>query len=84
MENLVILSRDQILRRIRGEYTELPGLRLTRAQAQRLWGLDERTCTRLMESLVEDRFLCRRNDGTYARFAGGAECSVDRRWLVSC
>jgi hypothetical protein len=28
------------LRRVKGEYLEMPGLRLTPAQAQRLWGLD--------------------------------------------
>ena len=31
---------DQMLQRIQGEFVEMPGLRLTAAQAQRLWGLD--------------------------------------------
>src|SRR5688572_20900769 len=35
---------DQMLHRIFSEYLEMPGLRLTRRQAQRLWGLDEETC----------------------------------------
>jgi hypothetical protein len=65
--SLVVVSRDQLLSRIRGEYTEMPGLRLTRAQAQRLWGLDEQICLQLLESLTEDRFLYRGHDGTYAR-----------------
>lgn len=60
-------SYDHVLRRIRGEYLEMPGLRLTRAQAQRLWGLDEHTCTHLLESLTRDRFLVRRHDGSYGR-----------------
>ncbi len=67
--SLVVASRDQILRRIRAEYMEMPGLRLTRAQAQRLWGLDEQICLQLLESLTEDRFLYRGPDGTYARSA---------------
>ena len=71
-ESSVIVSRDQLVRRIRGEYLEMPGLRLTRAQAQRLWGLDEQTCAQLLDSLMEDRFLLRRDDGTYARLAEGA------------
>ena len=37
-------AQEDILRRIRGEYLEMPGLRLTSVQAQRLWGLDARTC----------------------------------------
>ena len=44
-----------------------PGM--TRAQAQRLWGLDEQTCTMLLESLTTERFLCRKSDGTYGRIA---------------
>ena len=71
-ESLVIVSREQIVRRIRGEYLEMPGLRLTRAQAQRLWGLDEQTCVQLLDSLTADRFLLRRGDGTYARLTDGA------------
>ena len=64
---------DHILRRIRGEFLEMPGLRLTCAQAQRLWGLDEGTCGLLLESLTSDHFLVRRPDGSYARLADGAE-----------
>lgn len=32
---------DAMLRRIYGEFLEMPGMRLTLSQAQRLWGLDE-------------------------------------------
>src|SRR5262245_25358211 len=34
------LAHDDVLRRVQGEYLEMPGLRLTEAQARRLWGLD--------------------------------------------
>ena len=68
-ENLVTVSRDQILRRIRGEFLEMPGLRLTLPQAKRLWGLDTETCTQLLQSLTDQQFLCRRSDGTYGRTA---------------
>ena len=70
-EGPAIVSREQIVCRIRGEYLEMPGLRLTRPQAQRLWGLDEQTCVQLLDSLTEDRFLFRRDDGTYARLTDG-------------
>ena len=36
-DSLTPESRDSILRRICGEYLEMPGLRLTQPQAQRLW-----------------------------------------------
>jgi hypothetical protein len=65
--SLAIASKDQLLCRIRGEYLEMPGLRLTRAQAQRLWGLDEQACAVLLESLTADGFLAQREDGMYVR-----------------
>ena len=45
---------DDVLRRVRGEYLEMPGLRLTTAQAQRLWGLERSDCDRLLTALVDD------------------------------
>jgi hypothetical protein len=60
-------SDEQLLRRIRGEYLEMPGLRLTCEQAQRLWGLDAPTCASLLACLVDARFLQRSVDGQYAR-----------------
>ena len=62
---------EQLLRRIRGEYLEMPGLRLTRQQAQRLWGLDDDTSARVLRRLVELKFLVCRSDGTYARLTEG-------------
>lgn len=48
----------QLLDRIRGEYLELPGLKLTSPQAQRLWRLRERECEALLGALIEVKFLC--------------------------
>jgi hypothetical protein len=70
--SLAVVSKEQLLRRICGEYLEMPGLQLTRPQAQRLWGLDEQTCAQLLESLTEDKFLYRRDDGMYARLIEAA------------
>lgn len=39
----------ELLGRIRGEYSEMPGLSLTLAQAQRLWLLECSTCEALLE-----------------------------------
>jgi hypothetical protein len=57
-----------------GEFIEMPGLRLTRQQAQRLWGLDEPTCTELLDYLVDVNFLARRAGESYGRVADGAVC----------
>ncbi len=55
------------LRRVRGEYIEMPGLRLTTAQAQRLWGLDRAACDALLGALVDAKFLFRTRDGAFVR-----------------
>jgi len=60
-----------ILQRIQGEFVEMPGLRLTPAQAQRLWGLDRRTCEQLLEALVSAQFLSQTRDGSFIRTDGG-------------
>jgi hypothetical protein len=62
-----VLPQVDILRRIRGEYLEMPGLRLKPEQAQRLWGLDQQTCFQVLDALVANGFLCRLADGTYGR-----------------
>jgi DNA-binding IclR family transcriptional regulator len=50
---------------VRGEFLEVPGLDLTREQAQRLWGLDRAACDQLLAALVESRFLRRTRDNRY-------------------
>jgi DNA-binding IclR family transcriptional regulator len=56
---------ETVLRRARAEYLEMPGLRLTSAQAQRLWGLDRRTCDELLTTLTRLQFLARTRDGSF-------------------
>jgi hypothetical protein len=78
--SVVVMSREEMLRLIRGEYLELPGLCLTQAQAQRLWGLGARTCYSLLTTLTEQNFLFLRADGTYGRcFEGGPTISRTTR-----
>ena len=79
MKNASIVLSEQMLNRIRGEYLEMPGLRLKREQAQRLWGLDESTCAQLLECLVDIKFLYRTVDGKYARLTEGAVLSLPLR-----
>ena len=56
---------ESLVVRIRGEYSEMPGLRLTFAQACRLWQVDASTCEMLMEQLVREGFLRKTLDGAY-------------------
>ncbi len=65
---------QQIFDRICSEYIEMPGLRLTDKQAQRLWGLGEETCCTALALLVEAGFLYK-NKGMYQRLAEGAMAS---------
>ena len=62
---------DRMLQRVCGEFLEMPGLRLTCKQAQRLWGLDEPTCRELLEYLVDAKFLRPSGPGMYARTSDG-------------
>jgi hypothetical protein len=58
---------DDVLRRVQGEFLEMPGLRLTEAQARRLWGLDAASCDALLGALVDANFLFRTRDGAFMR-----------------
>src|SRR4051812_19332527 len=55
---------------VRGEFIEMPCLRLTRAQVMRLWGFDEPMCAMVLNLLLEQGFLDVTTDGHYVR--GGA------------
>jgi len=54
-----------LTQRIRAEYQEAPGLRLTVAQGTRFWGLDFATCEYAFETLEHTGFLSRCSDGSY-------------------
>jgi len=58
---------QDVVRRIRGEFLEMPGLRLTAQQARRLWRLDETACDAVLGALVDARFLARTRDGAFIR-----------------
>jgi hypothetical protein len=61
-------SEQVLLARMRGEYREMPGLRLTVPQACKLWQLDRDRCLGLLEQLVTEGTLHRRSDGAYCGF----------------
>jgi hypothetical protein len=45
---------ESLVARIRGEYREMPGLRLTFAQACRLWQVDASTCEAVLHTLLKE------------------------------
>jgi hypothetical protein len=53
--------------RIRGEFLEMPGLRLTPQQAARLWALDRATSELVLDQLASAGFLARTREGAYLR-----------------
>jgi hypothetical protein len=62
---------EQVLERIRAEYLEMPDMRLRLEQAQRLCGIERSICKVALDSLVDEKFLCVKSDGCYARLADG-------------
>jgi hypothetical protein len=58
---------SDVVRRVQGEFLEMPGLRLTGAQARRLWGLDATLCEALLCALVDAKFLFKTRDGAFMK-----------------
>jgi hypothetical protein len=61
---------DVLVHRIRGEFLEMPGLRLTLAQACRLWQLDDATCEAALNALIEQHFLRKSGRGYVVSVSG--------------
>ena len=74
------LTDDDLLRRMRSEYLESPGLHITAAQAGRLWQLDVSTCHRLLRRLVGSGFLLESIDGRFRRVPDGDRLIQVRPW----
>jgi hypothetical protein len=62
---------ERSLQRIRAEYLEMPGLRLTPEQVERLCGVEHTVCQLALDMLVEAKFLCVKSDGAYGRLTDG-------------
>jgi len=58
---------DDVLLRVQAEFLEMPGLRVTRAQARRLWALDDAVCEAVLCSLVDARFLVESRNASFTR-----------------
>ena len=51
------MENHALVDRVRSEFIEMPGLRLTPAQAARLWGMDQSSCHTVISTLVSTAFL---------------------------
>jgi hypothetical protein len=56
-----------LVTRVRAEFLEMPGLRLTLSQATRLWGMEQSLCETVVDTLVQASFLRRGDGGTFVR-----------------
>ena len=70
---------EQIMRRIRAEYREMPDMRLRLEQVQRLCGIEGTTCKEALDALVDAKFLRVRSDGSYVRDRDDGDPAKSRR-----
>ena len=65
-----LIARKALLRRIRSEFEEMPGLTLTLPQAGKLFGVTSDACARIFSQLSEEGLLQPSRSGGYARRRG--------------
>ena len=68
--------RDAVVR-IQIEYVEMPQLKLTARQVQRLWSLPPEVCEAALATLIRKGFLAQSSEGAYIR-RGAPRVSRDR------
>jgi len=56
-----------MLQRVREQYRDMPGLKLTEPQATRLFGVAPPVCAAMLRALVIENFLSRAGDGLFVR-----------------
>jgi hypothetical protein len=61
------LARGDLVRRIRAEFEEMPGLSLTSIQASKLFGISLDVWAGILVDLIEEGMLRLNSDGRYAR-----------------
>jgi len=67
MQQTAIENFCDWVRLIQSEFAEMPGLHLSKRQAQRLWNLDARSADAIFCALEESHFLKRTPDDMYIR-----------------
>ena len=67
IERRNLVGRERLLVRLAGEFTEMPGLHLTPAQASRLLSVEPAACHRILHALVDRGVLRTTASGHYVR-----------------
>jgi hypothetical protein len=65
MTTTATVALAKLAQRIREEFEESPGLRVTIDEGARFWGLDEDVCELVLAELLSDGFLARGSDQRY-------------------
>lgn len=75
----------RLVERIREEYMAMPGLKLTREQVCRLWGVGHETCAAALDALLAEGFLHQTGTGKYIALPrpGGAALDIDAEQLLA-
>jgi len=60
-----MFSTSRLVDRMRVEYETMPGLKLTKEQACRLWGTNVETCGAALQTLIDEGFLHRTGSDSY-------------------
>lgn len=63
---------QETMRRVRGEFEEMPCLRVTLLQARMLFGLSDAVSSWVLSCLTRDGFLEQGRDGEYVRRVAAA------------
>lgn len=58
---------EELTWRVKAEYFEMPGMRLTLAQARCLFDIESDVCRVILDDLCASGFLTRTRNGLYAR-----------------
>jgi hypothetical protein len=69
-------ASNRLIERIRAEYDAVPGLKLTRVQAARLWSAPESDCVEAFDKLVAEGLLWLAPSGRYVALPMPAPASV--------
>jgi hypothetical protein len=77
MDPAAVRLATDLIQRVRSEFLEMPGLRLTEQQARRLLDLDPPSCAAVLGGLIDTGFLCRTRDGFFMRADQGQPARTD-------
>ena len=67
MQQSATKDLSEKVRLVQSEFAEMPGLHLSKRQAQRLWNLDRRSAEGIFDALESSHFLKRTANDMYMR-----------------